>query len=278
MWGQGYVSLKCELVLSLVRLFTNSPAYSCSMFFPANCPTPMSFPFNVPDEFLSSHGCREKGILMHICWECKLLPLLYTTVWKFLKKYYSMIQLSWFWEFIQTMTTLIWKKAYMCAPSHKKGWTPKNWCFWIMVLENTLENPLDSKEIKPVNLKGNQSWMFTGRTDAEAEAPILWPPDAKSWLIGKDPDAGKEWRQKKKGAAEDEMVRWHHHLNRHEFEQSLGDIGGQRSLACCSPCGRNLATEQQQQGQMKTLTWKNMCTLRFTEALFTIAKIWKQRK
>ena len=188
-----------------------------------------------------------------------------------------MIQLSRFWEFIQTMTTLIWEK-YICAPSHKKGRAPKNWCFRIVVLEKTLENPSDSEKIKPVNLEGNQSWMFTGRTDAEAEAPILWLLDAKSRLVGKDPDAGKQWRQKQKGVAEDEMVRWHHWLNGQEFEQSLGDIGGQRSLACCSPWGRNLATEQQQQRHMKTLTWKNMCTLRFTEALFTIAKIRTQPK
>ena len=90
---------------------------------------------------------------------------------------------------------------------HQRDWEPKNWCFPIVVLENTLESPLDSKEIKPVSPKGNQSWIFIGRTDAEAEAPILWPPDAKSSLIGKDPDAGKDWRQKEKEVAEDEMVR-----------------------------------------------------------------------
>ena len=103
-----------------------------------------------------------------------------------------------------------------------------------MVLEKTLEGPLDSKEIKPVNPKENQSWIFTGRTDAEAEAPILWPPDVKSWLTGKDPDAGKDWRQEK-GMTEDEMVGWHHWLNGHEFEQTLEDSEGQGSLACCSP-------------------------------------------
>ena len=93
---------------------------------------------------------------------------------------------------------------------HKEGWEPKNWCFCIVVLEKILEIPLDSKEIKSVNPQGNQAWTFIGRTDAEAEAPILWPPDAKSQLIGKDPDAGKDWRQKEKGAIEDEMVGWHH--------------------------------------------------------------------
>ena len=93
---------------------------------------------------------------------------------------------------------------------HKKSWVPKNWCFWIVVLEKTLENPLDCKEIQPVNPKGNQAWIFIGRTDVEAETPILWPPDAKNWLIGKDPDAGKDWRQEEKRTIENEMVGWHH--------------------------------------------------------------------
>ena len=101
---------------------------------------------------------------------------------------------------------------------HKESWTLKNWCFWTVVLEQTLESPLDSKEIKPVNPKGNQSWIFIGMTDTEAEAPILWPPDVKNWLSGKDPDAGKDWRQEEKGTTEDEMVGWHHRLNGHEFE------------------------------------------------------------
>ena len=100
---------------------------------------------------------------------------------------------------------------------HKEGWVLKNWCFWILVLEKTLESPLYCKKIKPVNPKGNKSWLFIGRSDAEAEAPVLWPPDMTSWLIGKDPDSGKDWRQEEKGTTEDEMVGWHHHLNRHEF-------------------------------------------------------------
>ena len=116
--------------------------------------------------------------------------------------------------------------------------------------EKTLESPLDSKKIKPVNPKRNQPWIFTGRTDAEAEAPILWPPDVKSQHTGKDPDSEKNWRREEKGTTENEMVGWHHRLNGHEFEQTLGDSGGQRSLACYSPWGRkesghNLATEQQ---------------------------------
>ena len=109
---------------------------------------------------------------------------------------------------------------------HNEGWMPKNWCLWIMVLEKTLESLLDCKEIKPINPKGNQPWLFTGRTDAQSEAPILWPPDAKSQLIGKVPDAGKDWRQEEKGATEDEMVGWHHQLNGRKFKQTLGDIEG----------------------------------------------------
>ena len=116
---------------------------------------------------------------------------------------------------------------------HKEGWVPKNWCFWTVVLEKTLESLLDCKEIKLVNLKRNQPWIFTGRTDAEA--PILWPPDLKSLLIGKDPDAGKDWRQEEKGVTEDEMVGWHHWLNGHESEQTVGDGEGQGRLVCYSP-------------------------------------------
>ena len=115
-----------------------------------------------------------------------------------------------------------------------------------MVLEKTLESPLDCKEIKPVNLKRNQFWIFIGRTDAEAEAPTLWPPDAKNWLTGKDPDAGKDWRQEEKETTEDEMVGWHHWLDGHEFEQTLGVGNGQESLACCSPWGhKELDTTEQ---------------------------------
>ena len=118
----------------------------------------------------------------------------------------------------------------------KEGWVPKNWCFWIVVLEKTLESPLDCKEIQPVNSKGKQSWIVIGRTDAEAS--IFWPHNVKSWLIGKGLDAGKDRRQKKKGTTGDEMVGWHHWLNGHEFEQALGDSEGQGSLVCCSPWDR----------------------------------------
>ena len=120
---------------------------------------------------------------------------------------------------------------------HQEGWAPENWCLWTVVLEKTLESPLDCKAIQPVHPKGNQSWIFIVRTDVEAETPVFWPPVAKNWLLGKDPDAGKDRRQEEKGMTEDEMVGWHHRLNGHEFEQAPGDGEGQGSLACCSPWG-----------------------------------------
>ena len=113
---------------------------------------------------------------------------------------------------------------WMWELGHNEGWVLRNWCFQIVVLEKTLESPLDSKEIKPINPKGSQSWIFIGRTDAEADIPILWPPDGKSWLIEKDPDAGKDWRQQEKRVVEDDMIRWHHQLSGYEFEQTLGDM------------------------------------------------------
>ena len=108
--------------------------------------------------------------------------------------------------------------VWMWELDYKESWALKNWCFWTVALKETLESPLDCKEIQPIHPKGNQSWMFTGRTDVEAETPILWLPDANSWLIWKDPDAGKDWRREKKGMTGDEMVGWHHWLDGHEFE------------------------------------------------------------
>ena len=125
--------------------------------------------------------------------------------------------------------------VWMWELDHKESWAPKNWCFWTVVLEKTLKSPLDCKEIKPVNPKGTQSWIFIGRTDAEAETPKLWPPDAKNWLIGKNPDAGQDWRQEEKGMTEDEMLGWYHRLDGHEFEQAPGVGDGQGRLVCCSP-------------------------------------------
>ena len=131
--------------------------------------------------------------------------------------------------------------VWMWELDHKEGWVPKNWCFWTAVLEKTLKSLLDCKEIQSVNPKGNQFWIFIGGTDAEAEALILGPPDAKSQLIGKDSDAGKDWRQEKEGMTEDKLVGWHHWLNGHEFEQALGDCEGQE--VCPWDCKESDTTE-----------------------------------
>ena len=119
----------------------------------------------------------------------------------------------------------------------EEGWALKNWCFWTVVLEKTLESPLDCKEIQPIHPKGDQSWMFIGRTDAEAETSILWAPHAKSWPIGKDPDAGRDWGQEEKGMTEDEMAGWHHQLDVREFGWTPGVGDGQGGLACCDSWG-----------------------------------------
>ena len=138
---------------------------------------------------------------------------------------------------------------------HKESWGPKNWSFWTMVLEKNLESPLDCKEIKPVNPKGNQSWIFIGRTDVEAETPKLWLHDMKNWLIRKHPDAWRDWRQKEKGTTKDELVGWHHRLDGHEFEQALGVGDGQGSLACCSLYGHK---------ELDMTEWLNWTELRST--------------
>ena len=143
------------------------------------------------------------------------------------------------------MDVHVWMSELDCEES----WTLKKWSFWTVVLEKILESPLDCKEIQPVHPK-DQSWIFIGRTDVEAEIPKLWPPGVKSWLIWKDPDAGKDWQQEEKGTTEEETVGWHHWLNGHEFEQDLGDGEGQGRLVCCSPwshrVGHDWVTEQQQ--------------------------------
>ena len=140
----------------------------------------------------------------------------------------------------------------------RESWTikkTKNLCFWTVALEKTLESPLDCKEIKTVHPKGDQSWIFIGRADAEAETLILWPPDAKNWLIEKDPDAGKDWRQEKNGMTEDEMVGWYHRLNGDEFEQTPGIGDGHRSLACCSPWGRKESDMTEELNWTRTDFW-----------------------
>ena len=119
----------------------------------------------------------------------------------------------------------------------EESWAPKNWCFWTVVLEKTLESPLDCKEIQPAHSEEDQPWMFFGRNDAKAETPVLWPPHAKSWLIGKDSDAGRDWEQEEKGTTEDEMAGWHHWLDGSESEWTPGAGDGQGGLACCNSWG-----------------------------------------
>ena len=141
--------------------------------------------------------------------------------------------------------------VWMQELDYKGSWAPKNWCFWSVVLEKTLQSPLNGKEIQPVHLKGDQSRMFIGRTDVEAETPILWPSDVKSWLIWKDPDDGKNWGQEEKGPTEDEMVGWHHWLDGHGFGWTPGAGDGQGGLACCSSWGRK---------ESDTTEWLNWLT------------------
>ena len=148
--------------------------------------------------------------------------------------------------------------VWMWELDHKESWAPKNWHFWTVLLEKTLEGPLDYMEIQPVNCKGNQSWIFIGRTDVEAEAPIFWPPDAKNWLIWKDPDAEKDWRREVKGMTEDKMVGWYHWLDGHEFEQAPGVGDGQGSLVCCSPRGHK---------ELDTTEWLNNNNVSVSELL-----------
>ena len=125
--------------------------------------------------------------------------------------------------------------VWMWELNYKESWAPKNWWFWIVLLQKTLESPLDCKDVQPVLHKAYQSWILIGRTNAEAVAPILWRPDVKKWLLGKDTDAGKDWKQEEKGTTEDEMVGWHHWLDGHEFERALRVGDRQGSLECCSP-------------------------------------------
>ena len=127
--------------------------------------------------------------------------------------------------------------VWMCELNYKESWAPKNWCFWTVVLEKTLERPLEYKKIQPVHPKGDQSWVFIGRTDAKAETPILWSPHVKGWLIGKDPDAGRDWGQEEKGMTEDEMAGQYHWLDGHEFGWTPGVGDGQGGLGCCDSWG-----------------------------------------
>ena len=139
----------------------------------------------------------------------------------------------------------------------EEGWAPKTWCFWTVVLEKTLESPVDCKEIQPVHSEGDQPWVFFGRNNAKAETPVLWPPHAMSWLIGKDSDAGRDWGQEENGTTEDEMAGWYHRLDGHEFEWTPGVGNGQGGLACCSSWGRKESdmTEQLYWIDKPVFTW-----------------------
>ena len=147
--------------------------------------------------------------------------------------------------------------VWMWELDYKESWAQKNWYFWTVVLEKTLESPLDCKEIQLSHPKGDQSWVFIGRTDVEAKPPILWPPDAKSWLIEKDPDTGKDWGQEEMGMTEDKMVGWHHQLDGHGFGWTLGVGDGQGGLACCGSWGHK---------ESDTSEWLNWAELKpFTD-------------
>ena len=148
--------------------------------------------------------------------------------------------------------------VWMWESDCEEGWVLKNWCLWTVVLEKTLESPLDYKEVQPVHPKGYQSWVFTGSTDVGAETPVLWPPHVKSWLIGKDHKAGKDWGQEVKGTTEDELVGWHHRLNRHGFGWTLGFGDGQGGLACCSSWGCKESDMTQR------LNWTELNWLKFS--------------
>ena len=156
---------------------------------------------------------------------------------------------------------VIWKLDY------KESWVQKNWCFWTVVLEKTLESPFDCKEIQPVHSKGDQFWVFIGRTDAEAETPVLWPHHMKSWLIGKEPDAGRDWMQEVKGTTEDEMAGGHHQLNAHEFGWTLGVGDGQGGLACCDSWGHKESDMTEQ------LNWTEHMSISIT-LVFLLPCLW----
>ena len=190
----------------------------------------------------------------------KTVQVLWRRVGKFLKKLgielpYDSAYKGLYSQSYGFTSSYIW----MWELDNVKGWEPKNWCFWTVVLEKTLESPLDCKEIQPVHPKGNQSWVYIGRADDEAETPILGPFHAKSWLIWKDPAAGRDWGQEEKVTTEDEMVGWHHRLNWYGFGCTPGVSDGQRSLACCSSWG---CQESDMTEDWTELNWnilKNKC-------------------
>ena len=181
--------------------------------------------------------------------------------------------LTWKWKTpIQYINAYIWMWELDCEES----WAPKNWCFWTVVLEKTLESPLDCEEIQPVHSEGDQPWDFFGRNDAKAETPVLWPPHVKSWLIGKDSDAGRDWGQEEKGTTEDEMAGWHHQVDGCESEWITGVGDGQGGLACCDSWGRK------ESDTTEWLTWNeeisnvklNLFVLSPTRTRLTCVPLW----
>ena len=158
-----------------------------------------------------------------------------------------------------------------------RSWVPKNWCFWTVVLEKTLESPLDYKETQPVHSEGDQPWDFFGRNDAKAETPVLWPPHAKSWLIGKDPDAGRDWWQEEKGTTKDEMAGWHHWLDGHEFEWTPRVSDGQGGLVCCNSWGCK-ESDMTEWLNWTELNWKShvqVLKIKFRNCSISDIKMWK---
>ena len=213
----------------------SSVAQSCpTLCDPMNRSTPGLPVYHQLPEFTQTHVHRVRDAIQPSLPRSSLSPPAPNPSWQHIKKqrhyfadkcpsrqsYGFSSSLLWLWEL-----------------DYKESSVLKNWCFWIVVLEKTLESPLDCKEIQPVHSEGDQPWDFFGRNDAEAEAPVLWPPHAKSWLIGKVSDAGKDWGQEEKGTTQDEMAGWHHRLRGRESEWTPGDGDGQGGLACCDSCG-----------------------------------------
>ena len=209
---------------SFLFLFTETDPKSLVESFSSSHVWLDSSPKDLPTDYMEALGFQSKFSLIHPKWSSLNLPRQHI---KKQRHYFASKCLS--GQGYGFSSSHVW----ICDLDYKESWAQKNWCFWTVVLGKTLESPLNCKGIQPVHPKGNQSWVFIGRTDIEDEAPILWPPDAKSWLIWKDPNAGRDWGQEEKGTTEDEMAGWHHWVNGHEFGWTPGVSDGQGGLACC---------------------------------------------
>ena len=212
---------------------------------------------NVWNVYFTFISCYWSKVLGQVSWQwkmgvsCALQPLLtavYSCIFALKKRHYFANKCP-----SSQGCGFSSSRVWTWALDHKESWVLKNWCFWTVVLEKTLESPLDCKEIKPVHPKGNQSWVFIGRTDVEAETPTLWLPHVKSWLTVKDPDAGRDWGREEKGTTEDEMARWHHWLDGRESKWTLRVGDGQAGLACCDSWGRKESDTTEQ------LNWTEPC-------------------